>query len=97
MACACADISSEAAVEHSVAISFQPSFHAQAQASRSVTDRPQRSNRHEHYRDFSAPGGLDQFLPTFSLGRTGANLTDLHGDRPAAAGGINPHGAALHR
>jgi len=67
-------------------------------ASRSVTERPQRSRRpHQHYIDLSAAGGLEQFLTSFALGPSGANLTDLHADRPAASGGILPHGAALHR
>ena len=52
---------------------------------------------HQHDIDLAAACGLQQFLASFSLGRTGANLTDLHGDRPAAPGGILPHGAALHR
>src|ERR1019366_4681786 len=51
----------------------------------------------EHDVDFSAAGGLPQFLASFSLGRIGTDLTDVHGDRPAAPGGILPHGPALHR
>ena len=52
---------------------------------------------HQHYVELSPAGGREQFLTSYSLGRTGANLTDLEGDRPAASGGILPHGAALHR
>jgi hypothetical protein len=51
----------------------------------------------EHYIDFSAAGGREQFVKSFSLGRTGATLMDLRGDRPAASGGILPNGPALHR
>ena len=51
---------------------------------------------HQHHIDLAAAGGLQQFLASFSLGRTGTDLTDLHGDRPAAPGGILPHGATLH-
>ena len=51
----------------------------------------------QHHIDLPAAGGLQQFLTSFSLGRPGANLADLHGDRPAAPGGILPHGATLHR
>ena len=52
---------------------------------------------HQHDIDLAAAGGLQQFLTSFSLGRTGADLTDLHGNGPAAPGGILPHGATLHR
>jgi len=40
---------------------------------------------YQHDIDLSAAGGLQQFLTSFSLGRTRANLKDLHGDRPAAS------------
>ena len=45
---------------------------------------------HQHYVDLSAAGGLQQFLPRFSLGRTGANLTDLHGNASSPAGRRTP-------
>jgi hypothetical protein len=51
----------------------------------------------QHYIDLSASCGLDQFLASLTLEGTGANLTDLHGDRPTSPGGILPHGATLHR
>jgi hypothetical protein len=38
--------------------------------------------------DLSAAAGPQRFLTSFSLGRTGSNLTDLYGDGPAAPGGI---------
>jgi hypothetical protein len=46
-----------------------------------------------------SPGGgrPPAFLARFSPCRTGANLADLQGNRPAAPGGILTHGAALHR
>ena len=52
---------------------------------------------HQHDIDLAAACGLQQFLASFSLGRAGADLTDLHGDGPAAPGGILAHGADLHR
>jgi hypothetical protein len=46
--------------------------------------------------DLAAACGLQQFLTSFSLGRTGADLTDVHGNGPAPPGSILPHGATLH-
>jgi hypothetical protein len=42
-------------------------------------------------------GGLQQFLTSLSPRRTGTDLADLQGNRPAASGGILPHGVTLHR
>jgi hypothetical protein len=50
----------------------------------------------QHDVDLSAAGGLQQFLASFSLGRTGTDLTDVHGNGPAPPGSILPHGATLH-
>ena len=67
-------------------------------ASRSVTDRPQRSSRHTSTTSISRRrAASSSFSRASRLRRTGAHLADLQGDRPAAPGGILPHGAALHR
>jgi len=52
---------------------------------------------HQHDIDLATAGRLHQFLASFSLGRTRANLADLQGDRPAAPGRILAHDTALHR
>lgn len=50
----------------------------------------------QHDIDLAAACGLQQFLTSLSPRRTGTDLTNLHGDRPAAPGSILPHGATLH-
>ena len=52
---------------------------------------------HQHNIDLATAGGLQQFLASFSLGRTGADLTDIHGNGPAPPGSVLLHGATLHR
>src|SRR5581483_9253787 len=46
--------------------------------------------------DFAATRCLDQSLASLPLFRTGTDFADLHGNGPAAAGGIRPQGAILH-
>ena len=46
--------------------------------------------------DFAAARSLDQLLTGLPPHRSGANLTNLQGDRPAAPGNILPQSAYLH-
>jgi hypothetical protein len=57
---------------------------------------PSIQSPHQHQVDLVTAGGLQQFLASFSLGRTGADLTDVYGNGPAPPGSILPHGATLH-
>jgi len=43
---------------------------------------------HQHHIDLATACGLQQFLTSFSLGRTGADLTYVHGNGPAPPGSI---------
>src|ERR1700730_11823820 len=47
--------------------------------------------------DLAAASGLQQFLTSLSLRRTGADLTDLHSDGPAPPADILPQGVNLQR
>jgi hypothetical protein len=52
---------------------------------------------HQHDINLPAAGGLQQLLAQFSLCRPGIYFADLHGDAPAAPGGILTHRPVLHR
>jgi hypothetical protein len=64
-------------------------------ASRSVTEWPQRSNCHTSTTISRRRAASSSFCE-FSLGRPGADLTDVRGDGPVAPSGIFAHGATLH-
>src|SRR5664280_3420497 len=51
---------------------------------------------YQHDIDLAAACGLQQFLTSFSLSRTRADLTDVHRNGPAPSGSILPNGATLH-
>ena len=67
-------------------------------ASRSVTDRPQRSSRQTNTTSISrrraASSSCSRRLP---LGSARADFFDLQSDRPTSASGVFPQGTGLHR
>src|SRR5262249_38393966 len=66
-------------------------------AIRSVTDRPQRSNRQTRTTSMSRrTGGFHQPLTPFPLHRSRVHLTDVQGDRPTTPGRVLPHRPVLH-
>src|SRR6185437_11174551 len=67
-------------------------------ASRSVTERPQRSSRHTRTTvDFTTARGFDELFTSLSLDSAGTDITDLQGDRPAASCNVLPQRTYLHR